>query len=134
MIASRSRLVLVFAATLTLVAGVLISCSGGGAPTTADADSFIEAAEAELLDSWIKAERAAWVQSNFITDDTEAIAADALAELVAATGRLAKESTRYDGLDLPYDTSRKIGLLKTSLPLAAPGDPASQAEMTKTTT
>jgi len=134
MIASRSRLVLVFAATVILVAGVLVSCSGDGAPTTAEADSFIEAAEAELLDSWIKAERAAWVQSNFITDDTEAIAADALAELVAATGRLAKESTRYDDHDLSYDTARKIDLLKTSLPLAAPGDPASQAEMTKTTT
>jgi len=134
MIASRSRLVLVLTATVILVAGVLVSCSGGGAPTAADADSFMEAAEAELLESWIKAERAAWVQSNFITDDTEAIAADALAELVAATGRLAKESTRYDGLDLPYDTARKIDLLKTSLPLAAPGDPTSQAEMTKTTT
>jgi len=134
MIASRSRLLLVLAATVTLVAGALISCSGGGSPTVAEADGFIEAAEAELLEGWIKAERAAWVQSNFITDDTEAIAADALAGLVAATGRLAKESTRYDGLELSYDTARKIDLLKTSLPLAAPGDPASQSEMTRTTT
>jgi peptidyl-dipeptidase A len=134
MIASRLRPFLILAATLALVSGVLISCSGDGPPSVAEADSFIEAAQAELLDAWIKAERAAWVQSNFITDDTEAIAADALAELVAATGRLAKESTRFDGLDLSYDTARKIDLLKTSLPLAAPGDPASQAELTRTTT
>jgi peptidyl-dipeptidase A len=47
------------------------------APTPDEAKRFIEHAEQELLDLDLKAERAAWVQLNFITVDTEGIAADA---------------------------------------------------------
>jgi peptidyl-dipeptidase A len=88
-------------------------------------------AEDQLLERWIRAERAAWVQSNFITDDTEKISALASQEMIAATMDLAAESTRFDGLDLPEDVQRKIHLLKISLPLAAPRDSAKQAELSE---
>jgi len=121
------------AAVLLLSLG---SCSTGDrtTPVEGEGEAFVDQAETELLDLWIKAERAAWVQANFITSDTEAMSADALTEVLAATARLAGESTRYDGLDLSHDAARKIQLLKTSLPLAAPSDPAKQAELTKITT
>ena len=48
-----------------------------GAPTTEEAKIYIENAEKELFDLGVKASRAAWVQENFITEDTEQIAADA---------------------------------------------------------
>jgi peptidyl-dipeptidase A len=98
-------------------------------PTVAEARKFIEAAEAELLDLWIAAERASWVLETFITDDTERIAADAREAVIAATMRLASQATRYDGLELPGDVARKIKLLKVSLALVAPSDPAKQAEL-----
>ena len=45
--------------------------------TVADARQFIDAAEVRLLDLWIKDQRANWVYDNFITEDTEQMAADA---------------------------------------------------------
>ena len=45
-------------------------------PTAEEAKKFMEHAEQELFDLGVKAQRAAWVQENFITVDTEAIAAD----------------------------------------------------------
>ncbi len=88
-------------------------------------------AEARLLDLWVEAERAAWVQSNFITVDTERIAADANREVIAATVELAKASTRFDGLDLPDDLARKMKMLKTSNSLVAPEDSELQGELSE---
>ena len=49
---------------------------GAQPASVAGARSFLEEGEASLLRSWIEAERASWVQENFITPDTEAIAAE----------------------------------------------------------
>ncbi len=51
--------------------------SAGVRPTVANARAFVDAAEKRLLDLWIASARASWVQQNFITDDTERMAADA---------------------------------------------------------
>ena len=92
-------------------------------PSVAEAQKFVADAEATYSELIIKYNRAAWVQSNFITDDTEIIAADALKELTAAASELAEKSRRFDGLKLPYDTARKIQLLKRSLTTPAPRNP-----------
>ena len=90
-------------------------------PSTAEAQAFVESAEKRLLDLWIRADRASWVQNNFITEDTERIAAQAQKDVIAATTELAVSATRFDKLDLPYDVARKLKLLKLSLTLPAPG-------------
>jgi peptidyl-dipeptidase A len=100
-------------------------------PTVAEAERFIAQAEARLLDLWIKDGRAAWVSENFITDDTEEIAADADAAVKAATADLARQSQRYEKLSLPPDVARKFKLLKLSVDIPAPRDPAAQAELAK---
>jgi hypothetical protein len=61
-------------------------------PTPAEAKRFIEQAETRLLDLWIKSQRASWVAENFITDDTEAINADADQAVKAATAELANQA------------------------------------------
>jgi peptidyl-dipeptidase A len=99
--------------------------------SVAEAQTFIDAAEKRLLDLWIKSDRAAWVQSNFITDDTEQMAAQAQKEVIAATTELAVSATRFDNLELPYDTARKLKLLKLSLTLPAPRNSAEQTELTE---
>src|SRR5918996_6639271 len=85
----------------------------GGAqkPSVADAEKFIEKAEKQYLDATIKDSRASWVQSNFITDDTELIAAGARDNLIATVKELADESRKFDGMELPPDVARKIKLL-----------------------
>jgi len=60
-----------------LVTAIAVGAAAGAGPTVAEAEAFVKKAEERLLELWVKSERASWVQSNFITDDTEAIAADA---------------------------------------------------------
>ncbi len=102
-------------------------------PTVAAAEKFVAEAEKRALAISIKAGRASWVQSNFITDDTEAIAAEANDELLKTIKELAEEARKFDGLKLHEDVARKLKLLKLSLPLPAPGNPAEREELTKIT-
>jgi peptidyl-dipeptidase A len=103
--------------------------SGKGTP--AEAEKFISDAEAKLFDLNIKYSRADWVKSVFITDDTEALSAEANKQVIAATTEFAEQAKRFDGLDLPYDVARKTKLLKLSLVLPAPRDAAEREELTK---
>jgi len=89
----------------------------------------VNAAETRLLDLWTASARASWVQQNFITDDTERMAADADQAVNDATTRLAAEAVRFARLKLPAELARKLGLLRLSLDLPAPRNPAEQAEL-----
>ena len=102
-----------------------------GKGTPAEAEKFITDAEKRLLDLNIKYSRADWVKATFITDDTEALSAEANKEVIAATTELAEESKRFEGLQLSPDVSRKLKLLKLALTLPAPKDPAERDELTK---
>lgn len=108
--------------------GVQTSASAGSA---AEATAFIEDAEAHLKVLGIRAQRAQWVQSNFITDDTEKMSAEANKDFIAASMDLAKKATRFDGVTVPDDVRRKFTLLKLALTLPAPSDPKLQTELTE---
>ncbi len=120
---------------LPLAVGLFILLYSGSGPVraaTATADEarlFIERAEKQLLDLWIEAERAGWVQANFITHDTELLAAKARERMIAATMELAVEASRFRDAELAPEVARKLRLLRTSLSLVAPRDPAKQAEL-----
>jgi peptidyl-dipeptidase A len=96
-----------------------------------DADAFMKKAETRLLDLNIKAGRADWVRSTFITEDTENLSAEANDALIAATTELAEQAHSFEGQQLSPDLQRKIKLLKLSLTLPAPKDPAERNELTK---
>ena len=119
---------------LTFVFTLLVSCTGGsgGGASSADADKFVAEAEKKYLAASIKQGRASWIQSNFITDDTEIISAEASDELTKTIKDLAEEARKFDGLKLSEDTTRKLKLLKLALPLPAPGNAAEREELTKT--
>ncbi len=101
--------------------------------TVAEANRFIAEAEKKLLDLSIKAERTNWVNSTYITDDTDAMAADTREEFTAAVTELAEQARRFDRLKLPYDLERKFMLLKLALTLPAPSNPAERERLTKIT-
>jgi peptidyl-dipeptidase A len=103
------------------------------APQT-DPKKFLDDAEARLLTLAVDASRADWVKSNFITSDTEILAAKADERLINATVDLAKQSARFDKLQLPDDLARKMKLLKLSLDLATPADPRESEELTRIVT
>jgi peptidyl-dipeptidase A len=102
-----------------------------GPATPAGAEKFINDAERQLLDLAIRSARADWVKSTFITDDTEALAAAANENLIAATTKLAEQARQYETLDLSPELKRKLKLLKLSLTLPAPKDPKERNELTK---
>ncbi len=121
---------------LLLAALLFAACSTGpigSKPTAADAEKFMAEAEKRYLAATIKDSRASWVQSNFITDDTELIAAGAKDELIATIKELADETRKFDGLELSPDVARKIKLLKLAVPLPAPSNAAEREELTKIT-
>jgi len=100
-------------------------------PTVEEVRQFVDAAEKQLLDLWIKAERASWVQETYITDDTEKMAADADTAVTSATADLALRSRRYEHLKLPADVARKLKLLKLSVAIPAPRNAALAAELSR---
>jgi len=135
----RSQFLLGTFLTIVIALALLSSCAKTGGPDTArngkgtrvEAEKFIADAEKKLFDLNVKFAQADWLKSTFITQDTEALSAAANSELIAATKELAEQSKRFDGLDLSPDTARKIKLLKLSLTLPAPTEPAERDELTK---
>jgi peptidyl-dipeptidase A len=104
--------------------------SGDAVPATAEeAHQFIEAAEKRLEALGKKASRAGWVQNNFITVDTQKIAADAQSDFAAAVTELAPAARRFEGLQLPFDDARKLKLLKLQLSAPAPNNPSERDEL-----
>ncbi len=103
--------------------------AASSAPTAEEARAFIEKAEAELSAIGVETARAAWIQNNFITDDTNILVAQASEKYTAAGVRFANEAARFNGLDLDYDTQRKLDKLKLTLTLPAPQDAAKTSEL-----
>ena len=111
-----------------------IQLRAASAPTVEEAEQFMKQAQVQLNELSVKAQRAAWVQENFITDDTEALSADAQEQLTAVTEELIDQAKRFEGLQMPPDLARKFLLLKLSLTAPTPKDPALRKEMTQIAT
>lgn len=113
-------------ATLLMLAAFLPSLAAAE-----EAAAFVESAEARLLEAWKRADRAEWVQENFITEDTDAIAAEARGAATRLEVELAKAAARFDGLDLPADVARKLALMKRVLNLPTPADEKLAEELSR---
>jgi peptidyl-dipeptidase A len=125
----RSYILLVCMAILISPAAYAQQPAAQKSPTVQDAERFIQRAEARLDKLSLQASRAGWVQATYITDDTEALAAAANEQVLAAVTELATEAKRYEGLKLPPELQRKLLLLKLSLSAPAPKDPKQRQEL-----
>lgn len=121
--------------TLALFAAVLLpACStqNAGSPTSGGgAEKFVADAEKRYLDVAIKESQATWVQENFITKDTDAIAAAAKEETIKVIKELAEQARQFEGQNLSPEVARKLKLLKLALALPAPSDPSERKELTE---
>lgn len=122
------RLVLVFCGVSLLAYGCR---SSEPPPTAAEAVAFVERANADMLRLGTDAGRADWVYSTYITPDTEALTADAERAFITAMAQYASGAARFDSLTLPPDVRRQLDLLKRSLEMVTPADPAAAAELTR---
>jgi peptidyl-dipeptidase A len=116
---------------LTLAALAFPGCNARSKPTPASAKAFLEEAEKKMYDLSLESGQAQWVAANFITEDTEALAARANQRAIEYGVYLAKEAAKYDGVELPAEDRRKMDLLKRALTLAAPSDPAESKEVSE---
>ncbi|MFC0166773.1 M2 family metallopeptidase [Pseudoduganella danionis] len=89
-------------------------------PTVAEAERFLSETEAKLNKLNNEQAQGAWVGSNFITDDTEAIASFFAERYLTASGEAAIGARRFNGLKLPADSARKLLLLQQTLVFANP--------------
>jgi peptidyl-dipeptidase A len=116
---------------LLIAVAVCAALMSGAQPTPADATKFLDDAAKKLFDLGLESSQADWIQSTYITDDTEAVAARANQRLIAEGVRLAKAAVAFDKTKLPPDQRRMMLLLKNGLVLAAPANAAESAEVTR---
>ena len=99
------------------------------APDKAQAIAFIQDAEAKMAQLSIEANRAEWIYSNFITEDTAALSAAVGEKVSAASVKFATEAAKYANVELDPANARKLNILRSALVLPAPLDPAKNAEL-----
>ncbi|MGV5001865.1 M2 family metallopeptidase [Shewanella xiamenensis] len=99
------------------------------APDKAQAIAFIQDAEAQMAQLSIEANRAEWIYSNFITEDTAALSAAVGEKVSAASVKFATEAAKYANVELDPANARKLNNLRSALVLPAPLDPAKNAEL-----
>jgi peptidyl-dipeptidase A len=113
----------------TAAAGAAVLCAAS--VTTDDARKFMDHVEAVLLDEAVTSSRADWVKATYITDDTELLSAAADQKAIGATVDFVKQSEQFAGLPMPDELARKFKLLKLSLAVATPSEPAEATELTR---
>ncbi|MES2261523.1 MAG: M2 family metallopeptidase [Pseudomonadota bacterium] len=124
----KPALAALFALTaIAAASGALAAGKATSKPTVAEAERFLAVTEGKLEKLNIDQARAQWVGSNFITEDTEALAAYFGERQLTASGEAALAARRYNGLKLKDDSARKLKLLQLTLMLSDPKERADYA-------
>lgn len=99
------------------------------APTAAEAAAFLANAEKAMFDHSLISSRADWINSTYITDDSDALAAYFGAIRTSMNVDYALEAAQFSTAPgLSEETRRRLNLLRTALTLPAPTTPgAAQA-------
>ena len=90
---------------------------------------FVDRVEHDLRKLWTARDRSAWVNQNFITDDTEALAAANEEATSAYMTQAINESYKFNNRSMPEDLARKLYLLRISQIIPAPKDAKLREEL-----
>ena len=102
---------------------------GGDDATPQQAKEFLEAAAKDIEAMNEYASRAAWVNANFITEDTAWLLTKASTEYALMQTRLANGAKKFNDIKLPADMERKMGTLKRGSNFPAPETEGSAARL-----
>lgn len=123
------------ALAIAITAAPLAAQTASARPTVAGAQAFVAEAEKTSEAMSTPAQRIAWVNATDITDDTDALAAQSGAAMTELGVRYAIGAAPYAALPgLPYDTARKLDILRGSLTLPAPTRAGAAAELSTLST
>jgi peptidyl-dipeptidase A len=116
-------------------AGQPVAAASSAQPTAAEADAFVERAEAELSEFSVRNAQAQWINQTYIIPDTDALATYFGTIGTEMSVRLANEAARFVGTPgLSYDTERKINFLRGGIVLPAPTRPGAAGELNEIAT
>jgi len=108
---------------------VTVSSNNNDKPAAEKALEFVAMAEAQLEELGQEAERMSWVYNNFITEDTEKLAALANERFTARQVELAVAAAQFNNVkSIDGDTRRKLNILRSGIVIPAPSDAAKTAE------
>src|SRR5688572_1249072 len=132
------RFISAIAVATTLALAMSVSAQSGSTAsktkypaTAAGVKAFLDEVDRELLRLINASNRAGWVQSTYITPDTEVMAAQANEALVTAATGYAKDAFAFDKVQVGPVERRQLNLLKNSLTIAAPPEPKEGEELTR---
>lgn len=103
--------------------------------TPQGAAAWVDMVEKDLFDYSVDASRVYWVNATYITDDTDALAAQAGAEGTEKSVKYALEAAKYaqvQGLD--PDVARKLDILRNGIVLPAPTTAGAATELNEIAT
>ncbi len=97
-------------------------------PSASEAREFLKTTDAAIRENWVEAARAQWLASNFITSDTQQLAADAGKKSALLAARLAREAAQFNDVDLSPAERRQLDELRRQT-LPAPLDEIKAARL-----
>ncbi len=101
-----------------------------GTATPEEAKKFIEQVDKDLRRLWTARDRAGWVNQNFITDDTEALAASGEEATAAYITDAIQKARRFDGVKgIDPVVARQLLLLKLAQIVPAPSNADERREL-----
>jgi len=104
-------------------------------PTADDAKNFVEETEKEMFDFSVDAARTYWINSTYISEDTDALAAKAGAEGTTKSVNAAIDAAQFNGVPgIDPVTKRKLDKLRGGIVLPAPAVPGASEELNKIAT
>ena len=107
-----------FVSTLALSVALLATpvMAQENAPTVAEAEAFIAKAEKDLFAFSVEGGRVAWINSTYITDDTDALAAKYGELGTEKAVQYAIEASKYQAVSgLTAEAKRKLDILRAWL-------------------
>lgn len=99
--------------------------------TAADADKFIAGVNDDLRKKLPFLNSAQWVQSTYITDDTELLSSTANEQWLEYLGKEIEEAKKFNTVDMSPDAARSMLLLKLNTAMPPPSDDAKREELAK---
>ncbi|QUT07974.1 M2 family metallopeptidase [Sphingobium phenoxybenzoativorans] len=104
--------------------------TSASAPSAADAEAFLARAEAAMAAHDLTQNRVDWINSTYITDDSDALAAEVGAKRTAMNVDFALEAAKYaNAPGLSAETQRRLNLVRTKLVLPAPTAPGAAQQL-----
>ncbi|MDP5280720.1 M2 family metallopeptidase [Sphingomonas sp. DG1-23] len=105
------------------------------APTAAEAQAFIDRVQKEYTEFNLVASRVAWINATYITDDTDALAAEYGARGTEMAVRYALEAAKYQNAPgLSAEQKRQLTILRSAITLPAPTTPGAAQQLSDIST